>query len=134
MDFSDSKTAPTISLLLGCRFRGNPRCRGRVPPAYITGSVDQELLLRNEYLAAENRVLRAQIKGRLLLSDTEKATVVGDRPAARTESLFEELAAVAKPDTLLAWYRKLIANKFDGSRFRRRVGRPLCELVRKQHG
>jgi hypothetical protein len=27
--------------------------------AYITGSVDQELLLRNEYLAAENRILRA---------------------------------------------------------------------------
>jgi hypothetical protein len=36
----------------------------------------------------------------------------------------EELAAVAKPDTLLAWYRKLIANKFDGSRIRQRVGRP----------
>ena len=33
--------------------------------AYITGTVDQELLLRNEYLAAENRILRAQIKGRL---------------------------------------------------------------------
>jgi hypothetical protein len=29
--------------------------------AYITGTVDQELLLRNEYLAAENRILRAQI-------------------------------------------------------------------------
>jgi hypothetical protein len=28
------------------------------------------------------------------------------------------------PDTLLAWYRKLIANKFDGSRSRQRVGRP----------
>ena len=41
---------------------------------YITGTVDQELLLRNEYLAAENRILRAQIKGRLLLSDAEKAT------------------------------------------------------------
>jgi hypothetical protein len=40
--------------------------------AYITGTVDQELLLRNEYLAAENRILRAQIKGRLLLSDAEK--------------------------------------------------------------
>ena len=40
-----------------------------------------------------------------------------------TESL-EELAAVAKPDTLLAWYRKLIANKFDGSRIRQRAGRP----------
>ena len=40
--------------------------------AYVTGTVDQELLLRNEYLAAENRILKAQIKGRLLLSQEEK--------------------------------------------------------------
>jgi len=39
--------------------------------AYITGTVDQELLLKNEYLAAESRILRAQIKGSL--SDAEKA-------------------------------------------------------------
>ena len=31
--------------------------------AYVTGTVNQELLLRNEYLAAENRILRAKIKG-----------------------------------------------------------------------
>jgi putative transposase len=43
--------------------------------AYITGTVDQELLLRNEYLAAENRILRAQLKGRLRLSDAERATL-----------------------------------------------------------
>jgi hypothetical protein len=43
--------------------------------AYITGTVDQELLLRNEYLATENRILRAKIKGRLLLSDSEKTTL-----------------------------------------------------------
>ena len=41
---------------------------------YVTGTVNQELLLRNEYLAAENRILRGQIKGRLLLSEGEKAT------------------------------------------------------------
>ncbi len=41
--------------------------------AYITGSVDQELLLRNEYLATENRILKAQLKGRLLLTETERA-------------------------------------------------------------
>ena len=35
--------------------------------AYITGTVDQELLLRNEYLAAENRIRGAQFKGRLKL-------------------------------------------------------------------
>src|SRR6266550_389335 len=33
--------------------------------AYITGTVDQELLLRNEYLVTENRILRNQIKGRV---------------------------------------------------------------------
>ena len=36
--------------------------------AYISGSVDEDLLLRNEYLVTENRVLRAQIKGRLRLT------------------------------------------------------------------
>src|ERR1019366_806662 len=41
--------------------------------AYITGTVDHELLLRNEYLAAENRILRGQLKGRLKLSDAERA-------------------------------------------------------------
>jgi hypothetical protein len=34
--------------------------------AYVTGTVDQELLARNEYLAAENRVLKAQLNGRLI--------------------------------------------------------------------
>jgi putative transposase len=42
---------------------------------FVTGAVDQELLLRNEYLAAENRILKAQIKGRLLLSQEEKVTL-----------------------------------------------------------
>jgi len=40
--------------------------------AYVTATVNQELLLRNEYLAAENRILKAQMKGRLLLSEEEK--------------------------------------------------------------
>jgi hypothetical protein len=39
------------------------------------GTVNEELLLRNEYLAAENRILRGQIKGRLLPSDGEKVTL-----------------------------------------------------------
>jgi len=89
--------------------------------AYITGTVDQELLLRNEYLAAENRILRAQIKGRLLLSDAEKTTLA-EIAHGLGRKASEELAAVARPDTLLAWYRKLIANKFDGSKFRKIPG------------
>ena len=43
--------------------------------AYITGTVDHELLLRNEYLVAENRILKAQIKGRLHLFDAKRPTL-----------------------------------------------------------
>ena len=48
---------------------------------YITGTVDQELLLRNEYLATENRFLRTQLKGRVRLSDGERKTLaeIGDK-------------------------------------------------------
>src|SRR5579864_2014105 len=64
--------------------------------AYITGTVDQELLLRNEYLAAENRILRAKIKGRLLLSDSEKTTLaeIGHRLGRKA---LADVAASAKP-------------------------------------
>ena len=53
--------------------------------AYVTGTVDQELLARNEYLAAENRILKAQLKGRLKLSDAERAALgeIGHRPLQR---------------------------------------------------
>jgi transposase len=91
--------------------------------AYVTGTVDQELLLRNEYLAAENRMLRGQIKGRLLLSEEEKATLAEIAHRLGRKAL-EEVACTARPDTILGWYRRLIAKKFDGSRFRKRVGRP----------
>jgi hypothetical protein len=77
--------------------------------AYITGTVDQELLLRNEYWAAENRILRAQIKGRLRLSEAEKGTLAEIAQRLGRKAL-EEVAAAAKPDTLLGWYRRLIAH------------------------
>ena len=43
--------------------------------AYSTGSVDQELLLRNEYLITEHRILRQQIPGRVRLGDEERKTL-----------------------------------------------------------
>ena len=91
--------------------------------AYVTGTVDQELLARNEYLAAENRILKAQLKGRLKLSDAERATL-GEIGHRLDRKALAELATVARPDTILAWYRKLVASKFDGSKARRGPGRP----------
>src|SRR5882672_1285852 len=83
--------------------------------AYVTGTVDQELLARNEYLAAENRILKAQLKGRLKLSDAERATL-GEIGHRLGHQVLGEVANVARPDTILAWYRKLVARKFDGSK------------------
>lgn len=49
--------------------------------AYVTRTVDQELLARNDYLAIENRILKSQLKGRLKLSDAERKALgaVGHR-------------------------------------------------------
>ncbi len=91
--------------------------------AYITGTVDQELLLRNEYLAAENRILKAQIKTRLLLTDVEKATLSEIAHRLGRKAL-EDVAHAARADTILGWNRKLVARKFDGSKSRRYPGRP----------
>ena len=65
--------------------------------AYITGTVDQELLLRNEYLAAENRILRGQLKGRLKLSDAERAKL-GEIGRRLGRKALGEVATAALPD------------------------------------
>src|SRR5438046_8978267 len=91
--------------------------------AYVTGLINQELLLQNEYLAAENRILRAKLPSRLRLSDPERATLseIGKRLGRKA---LREVACVAKPDTILAWYRRLVAAKFDASKNRQYPGRP----------
>src|SRR5215469_13114872 len=94
--------------------------------AYITGRVDKELLVRNEYLAAENRILRAKIKGRLQLSDGEKRTLAEIAHRLGRKAL-AEVAVAAKPETILRGFRKLVARKFDGSACRQSVGRPRVE-------
>ncbi len=85
--------------------------------------MNQQLLLQNEYLAAENRVLRAQLPKRLRLTDPQRATLaeIGKRLGRKA---LEQIACVAKPGTIFGWYRRLIAQKFDGSRYRVYPGRP----------
>jgi hypothetical protein len=123
MDFADPETAPTILPFTKFEIMGEFEMLWAHVLAYVTGTVNQELLLRNEYLAAENRILRGQIQGRLLLSKGEKATLA-EIAHRLGRKVLDDVAAAAKPDTILGWYRKLIANKFDGSKFRRSVGRP----------
>ena len=82
---------------------------------YVTGLVNQELLLQNEYSAAEDKILRAHLPARQCLSDRRGL------PSPRSASYsgarrWRRWPNVAKPDTILAWYRSLIAQNFDGSK------------------
>jgi putative transposase len=76
------------------------------------------------YLLEENRVLKARLGGRRLrLTDTERrrlATLA--HPLGRQR--LKEVATLVTPDTLMRWYKRLIAQKFDGSKQRRQLGRP----------
>ena len=65
----------------------------------ITRSVDQEVRVRNEYLAAENRILRNQITGRIQLSDGDRQALaeIGQKLGKQT---LEEVATIAKPATI----------------------------------
>ena len=76
-----------------------------------------------DYLLEENRVLRAAHgPRRLCLTDDQrrrlavKGKVLGRRRLA-------DIAGIVTPDTILRWYRKLVAKKYDGSKTRR-PGRP----------
>ena len=76
-----------------------------------------------EYLQAENRVLREQFgDGRLLLTDGQRRRLARRAKAIGRKGLFE-ISTLVTPDTLLRWYRRLIARKYDGSETRR-PGRP----------
>jgi putative transposase len=94
--------------------------------AYITGTVDQALLLRNEYLMTENRMLRNQTTGRVWLTAGERKTLaeIGQRLG---KPALEEVATIVTPDTILGWHRKLVAQKFDGSAQRKTPGRPTID-------
>jgi putative transposase len=91
--------------------------------ACITGTIDQELLLRNEYLVAENHIPRQQITGRVQLTDAERRILAEIGQKLRKQAL-KNVAKIVKPDTLLTWHRKLVAQKFDSSQQRKALGRP----------
>ena len=92
--------------------------------AHVSGSVDEELQLRNEYLITENRILRSKIKGQLRLKDEERRQLATIGKKLGRKAL-GSITTIVKPDTILRWHAKLVARKFDGSRHRRSLGRPL---------
>jgi putative transposase len=111
--------------------KGGGTWSGHCILAYISGTVDQGLL-RNEYLAAGNQILRGQLRGRPMLSNAERAKL-GEIGRRLGRKALGDVATAALPDTILGWYRRLVARKFDGSKHRSpgrpRVERAIEELI-----
>ena len=81
-----------------------------------------------EYLIEENRVLREQIGNqRMRFRDNQRRRLAA-RAKKLGRKLLSQLATIVTPDPLLAWHRKLIAKKYDGSAYRT-PGRPRTPIV-----
>jgi hypothetical protein len=70
-----------------------------------------------EYLAAKIRIVARAIEA--LGRRASQARRDGHRLGRKA---LAEVATVARPDTIQAWYRKLVARKIDGSKFKNWVG------------
>jgi transposase InsO family protein len=92
--------------------------------AMVAGWIQRHQQQVIAYLQEENRVLKAQLgPQRLQLTDTERRRLAAlAYPLGRKR--LKELATLATPDTLMRWYHRLIAHKFDGSPHRSQLGRP----------
>jgi putative transposase len=89
----------------------------------VSESVNDHLRLRNDYLMAENRILRHQIDGRVQLTDSKRKALAELSAELGTRAL-EAIATVARPDTILAWNRTFADQQVDTSKPPQSVGRP----------
>jgi transposase InsO family protein len=85
--------------------------------------MNQRQLLVIDYLREENRVLREQLGGRRLQLDDNQRRRLAVKAKALGRKVMAEVASIVTPETLLAWHRKLIAQKYDGTT-NRSPGRP----------
>src|SRR3989441_11861558 len=99
----------------------------------IAGWMNQHQQHLIEYLIEENRVLREQIGSRRMRFSDNQRCRLATRAKKLGRKLLAQVATIVTPETLLAWHRKLIAQKYDGSSFRtpgrRRTAKDIAALV-----
>src|SRR6267142_604085 len=89
----------------------------------IAGWMNQHQQQVIEYLIEENRVLREQIGNRRMQFNDDQRRRLAAKAKKLGRKLLAEIATIVTPETLLAWHRKLIAQKYDGTAHRS-PGRP----------
>jgi transposase InsO family protein len=97
----------------------------------FAGWVNRRQLAMIDYLKEENRVLRQQLGGGKLRFTDEQRRHLAVKGRVLGRRVLDELTGLVTPDTILRWYRELIAAKYDGAA-RRGAGRPgTASSVRK---
>jgi hypothetical protein len=81
----------------------------------LAGWMNQRQLLMIDYLREENRVLREQLGGRRLRLNDDQRRRLAARAKRLGRKVLAEVATIVSPETLLAWHRKLITQKYHGS-------------------
>ena len=89
----------------------------------VAGWMNQQQQQAIDYLREENRVLREQLGGRRLRLNDDQRRRLAAKAKGLGRRVLAEIAKIVTPETLLAWHRKLIAQKYDGSG-KRGPGRP----------
>ncbi len=85
----------------------------------LAGWVNEQQLSVITYLKEENRVLREQLGGRRLRFTDDQRRRLAAKGKALGRRVLRELGTIVTPDTILRWYRRLVARKYDGSVKRR---------------
>ena len=75
------------------------------------------------YVQEENRILKSKVKGKRIRFTDDERRRLAVKGRALGRKVLREVASLVTPDTILAWHRKLIAQKWDYSS-RRGPGRP----------
>src|SRR5207245_3766206 len=89
----------------------------------VAGWMNQRQQQAIEYLREENRILREQLGDRRVRFNDDQRRRLAVRAKGLGRKLLAEVASLVTPDTLMAWHRKLIAEKYDGHN-QRGPGRP----------
>jgi putative transposase len=89
----------------------------------VRGWMNRHQLQIIDYLREENRVLREQLGGRRVRFNDDQRRRLAAKAKGLGRKILVEFATIVTPETLLAWHRKLIAKKYDGTA-RRGPGRP----------
>jgi putative transposase len=94
----------------------------------VAGWLNQKQQHVIEYLVEENRILREQIGDRRLRFTDQQRRLLAAKAKRLGHKVLKEIATIVTPETLLAWHRRLIAQKYDGSACRT-PGRPRTSTV-----